>query len=42
MEQENLTDLNEMCRAIMPLEHNDRQKLDAAIALAPAAERLGG
>lgn len=34
LEQENLTDLNEMCRAIMPLEHNDRQKLDAAIALA--------
>ena len=34
LEQESLNDLNEMCRAIMPLDHNDLQKLDAAIAFA--------
>lgn len=34
LEQENLSDLNEMCEAIMPLEHNDLIKLGAAISFA--------
>lgn len=34
LEQESLSDLNEMCEAIMPLEHNDLIKLGAAISFA--------
>lgn len=34
LELENLTDLNEMCKAIVSLRHNDMQKLSAAIILA--------
>lgn len=34
LEQESLSDLNEMCEAIMPLAHNDLPKLGAAIIFA--------
>lgn len=34
MEQESLTDLNEMCRTVMPLVHTDLLKLSAAISFA--------
>ena len=34
LELENLTDLNEMCKAIVSLRHNDLRKLSAAIILA--------
>lgn len=34
MEQESLSDLNEMCEAIMPLAHNDLPKLGAVITFA--------
>lgn len=34
LEQESLSDLNEMCEAIMPLTHNDLPKLGAAIIFA--------